>query len=85
MFVVPELGCDPKLLALDSTLNDRLKRSPNLPLVTINGSTIEMPVPDCCRTSNSLGYLICCDMIGPEGTQADSRHRGAGKQLSLRD
>ena len=80
MLVVPQLGCDPKLLA-----RKPLENIPDTILVVVDRGTVEMSVADLQSAAHRLSDLVGRDAVRAEGAQPYGRHQSTRIQLPLRD
>ena len=65
VFVIPELGSDPEFLAFDAAVDDGGQGGADEVFVGINGSTVEMAVPDGCGLAHGCGNGFIGCVIGP--------------------
>ena len=85
VFVVPELGGDPELLAAQPAAKELPEDAPDPVFVAIHRCAVEVPVTDACGIAHGLSHGIVRNMIRTERPQADRGDSVAGSQSPARD
>src|ERR1035438_1572252 len=84
VLVVPELGSHPKLFTADSLVEDLVQGGADAVLVAVNRGAIQVPVSSQDGALDGCRYFLRRGVIGTEGPQSHSRHKGAAIQPSPR-
>ena len=85
MLVVPELGGDPELFALDAGAHDLLEGFTYKVFVAVDGGAVKVAIAEGSGVEHGGGYCGMRDMIGAKCSEADGGHFCAGPELAVRN